>query len=126
MTKQTQSVQAIAVERAITILLATKCQFKIITPDGVEHGELKLAAPEPERKRNAYLPRGELRNYYRPIVDAMAAGDVVCLHPGPKGFSLEHLRGAVTAYLSAKWGAGSYISTITVGDDPHVEILRLK
>lgn len=113
------SVKQQALEKALQILDALKCEYKIITSDGQEHGDLVVVA---NRKRSKpLLPIGTYANYIRPHLEKMQVGDVAVVPFGKfTGGDLQSNIGARAIHL---WGAGSYKSCIN-GDA--VEVLRIK
>ena len=120
--------QQAALSKALALLRASGCKYKVLTPDGAEFGELKLAPPEPpvapRKRRPSTHPHGALKNYYWPMVKHMKPGEVVCIPPAD--FDPVRLRSAITADLSAEWGKGTFITTVTKGDNANVEILRVE
>ena len=111
------SVKERAFEQAIKTLTALNCQFAVITPDGVRHGTLEIAAA---KTRTYVYPRGTFLNYVKPIIEHVKVGDVVSV-PGGE-FSLDQLQGAVCNIASNLWGRGNYTTSKV---DDAVELLRL-
>lgn len=115
------SVQQLAIERAVNMLKGAGAQFKIITSDGQEYGELHVAEPV-QRKRKVYTrPQGEMRDHYLPHVIGMVPGGYAEVPAGP--YSLEDVRGPLTAWIHAKWGPGSAITSVN-REKNVVEVIR--
>lgn len=123
MKKQSQVVTN-TIERAVTMLTATGCEFLVISPDGTQYGELE-ATPQQETKSRRKLrdgrEYGELAAHYSPYLRLDAAvGDVLEIPVGE--YKPEAVRASVAARLSNVWGPGAHTSAV-VGD--RVEILRI-
>jgi hypothetical protein len=66
------STQAVAIQRAITLLNAAGADYKIIAPDGTEYGALLAQkAQKIKRKRTGV----DFKSIYRPVMDQMQPGD---------------------------------------------------
>jgi hypothetical protein len=117
-----QKVVSSTVERAIRMLDACHVHYKVILPDGTEHGELPPPTPaKPQRRTRGDRPFGALSKHIKPYLnDEVKPGDVLVIPFGE--FHPRHVRGAVSAYLSTLWGRGSYT---TATSDTAVEVLRL-
>lgn len=116
------SLQNAAVERAINMLNAVGAQFKIITADGQEYGQLTVAQPK-QRKTKVYLrPVGELHAYYSPFIVDVKPGEAVQVPFGP--YEAEDVRGPITAWCCSHWGKGNYM-TVVNRDKRCVEVLRV-
>jgi|APGre2960657444_1045066.scaffolds.fasta_scaffold95954_4 hypothetical protein len=114
------SVKEHALGKALQILGALKCEYKIITTDGQEHGNLVVVTNN--NKRNKPLrPIGTYSNYIRPFIEHLKVGDVAVVPFGE--FSGGDLQSNVGARAIHLWGTGSYKSCIT---GTTVEILRIK
>lgn len=113
------SVKDKALQNVLNILSALKCEYKIITLDGQEHGEL-VVVPAKSKRGKARRPAGTFSNYIRPFLEPMKVGDVAVLPFGQ--FDGGDLQSNVTSQANHKWGRGSYKTCIT-GDA--VEILRI-
>lgn len=109
-----------SISTAVKLLTVAGAQFKIITPDGTEYGELEVKEIRRRKFTHTYPP-GTLQALYSPYINDLQPGQVAQIPYGD--FPKEDLRSAVTAYCSYKWGNGSYRSCIT---DQHVEILRVQ
>jgi hypothetical protein len=113
------SVREHALDKALQILEALKCQYKVITIDGKQHGDLVVM--DNRKKKRPLLPIGTYSNYIRPHLEKLEVGDVAVLPFGDfVGGDLQSNVGARAIHL---WGAGSYKSCIT---GKTVEVLRLK
>ena len=105
-----------AVEQAVKLLTASGADFCVVF-DGQKWGELK---PKKEVRQ-----RRNFKEIYEETLSNLKPGEVA-------NFTVERenasaLRGAITAYGSARWGNGSYVSEVrptTVGFS-EVEILRV-
>ena len=116
-------VSEVALNRALAMLNAINAKYKVILPDGTEHGELVVVQPKQRGKRQkGPYEYGALRNYFVPIIKDMKAGDA-CEIPFDK-FDKERLRGAISGWSVHHWGKGSNITTIN-NDRKCVEILRV-
>lgn len=116
------SLQNAAVDRAINMLTAVGAQFKIITADGTEYGQLEVVQPK-ARKTKVYLrPIGELHAYYSPFIIGMKPGEAVQIPFGP--YEAEDVRGPLTAWCCSHWGKGNYM-TVVNRDKRCVEVLRI-
>jgi hypothetical protein len=111
------SVKQLALVSAIDRLKAIGAQFAIITADGKQFGDLKLAKPEPKKK-----PRPNYQAIYRDQISQMKVGDVVTLKAG-EGVDADNLRCSAQAYLIQRYGTGASTSTVSGNT---IEILRLK
>lgn len=116
------SVENIAVSRAVALLNAAKVQYKIITDDGAEYGSLKVVIPK-MGKRVYTRPRGEMRDYYLPHVQHLQSGGSAKIPFGQ--YEPEDIRGPLTAWCTAHWGNGSYITSVNRAEQC-VEILRVE
>ena len=118
-----KAIQKAALEKAIALLDASGSEYKIIGPDGKKYGDLKVVA----KKKKAHFGYGTFAHLYRPIVDNIQVGQIAELpyslleSDDPKMKS--GFRSSVSAYLSTKWGAGSYTSTNV---DGVLQILRVQ
>lgn len=110
-----------AIEQAVRLLDASGSSYKIIAPDGVQHGKLELA-PEKKRKINKTRPYGAVSAYYTKYVNFDAKPGDVFVIPVPKEFTAEEIRGGVSTKLSGRWGNGTYTTALTKDS---VEFLRL-
>jgi len=118
------NIKKIALSRALNMLKGADCTFKIIEPDGTEHGTLILATPAADRKRAPNkLPHGTLLNHAKPYLKDVMPGTAIVVPFGEfEGDSKESLRGTICAHLSKAWGHGSYI---THTNSAGIEILRM-
>lgn len=104
------------IPQAMNLLTAAGCQYKIISPDGTEYGQLESVKP---KKRHHTVPPGTYAKYFVPFLQDVKIGDVACIPFGPH--DKKALSGAVTAWCSDRWGKGSYKSC-SAGD--HYQVLR--
>lgn len=114
-----QDIQLKQVQRALTFFDALGIKYKLITAEGEEFGTLEV---KPVRTRRALAhPYGEVRNYYRHILDLNAAiGSVQVVPIG--SYEPEQMRGNIGSLLSNKWGKGSYTTAVT---STSIEVLRI-
>ena len=112
-------IQLRELNKMMTLMTAMNCQFKIITPDGQEFGDLEIATTTPGR--NLKYPYGTLSGFYRPLINLDAKiGEVQIIDPGQ--FEAEEIRSSASSYLTKKWGKGNYTTSITKG---MIEIMRI-
>jgi len=104
------NIKQITFDRTIKTLAALGVQYIIKDSEGVVHtlGDLSLAAPAPERKRQkrSGVPHGDLSNHIRTYVDHMVVGDVVCV-PMYEGGNLKSLHSTLSSYTARVWGSGN-------------------
>jgi hypothetical protein len=114
-----QDIQLKQVQRALTFFDALGIKYKLITPEGEEFGVLEVKPARARRPLNH--PYGEVRDYYRHILDLNAAiGSVQVVPIGP--YESEQVRGNIGSLLSTKWGKGSYTTAVT---STAIEVLRI-
>lgn len=111
--------------KALVLLNALKVQYKVITAEGDEYGELEVVHRS-GRKVTRRVKTGTYRDLFTELLSKTPVGGVeqfsLALVNTIEGSSPELFRSALTAHASALWGVGNYTSTIT---DTDVEILRL-
>lgn len=113
-------VQQLALDRALKTLDALGAQYKIIMPDGSEHGVLTVTAAH--RTRNMKYKFGERGEYLATFMDKMQPGDVAVIPLGQ--YDLESLRSCASARAVGHWGKGS----ATVASDAkkqEIQVLRI-
>jgi len=118
-------VQKIATSRAVRMLVAAGCKFKVIEADGTEHGELAvMPEPKPRTRQPGKYPHGTYLAYFKPIVDSIKpdGASVVPYGQFQSPDDRESLRGSICGYLTRVWGHQSYI---THCNDQGVEVLRM-
>lgn len=115
-------VQQIALTRALALLKSINAQFKIITPEGEEHGELEVVIPKERRRTRGPYEYGALTRYVAPLLEKVQTADAVEIPFGE--FDGERLRGAVSAYAVSLWGKGSAITAVNK-ERSVVELLRV-
>lgn len=108
-------------DRAVKMLSAAGCEFRIRDAGGNIFGDLK--EHDVKRQRQQKRPFGQLANYYKPIIENMKAYDVKCI--SANGFEVEELRGAIAAWCSKNWGQKSYTTCINSATNS-VELLRIE
>ena len=109
-----------AIKKAIRMLDAVKAQYKVISEDGQEFGELEVADSKPKRsvRHRFFAQTGYLEK-----INNMATVDVVSLSP-PTDSTCEQMRSAVCGSLNRKYGGGSCITTINKATN-QIEVLRI-
>ena len=110
------SLETKAIERAVQILANMKCQYFVVTQDGITFGEL----PKNKKVNRNGLPHGTLSGYFKPLIANVKAGEIVVIPV--LDYPKESLASSLAAHLSINWGAGSYTYE-TVNNEFHV--LRL-
>lgn len=108
-----------AINKAIRMLDAAKAQYKIITEDGQEFGELNVA----KKAKHSLRHRFYANTGYLEKIKPMVVGDVVLLSP-PEGSTCEQMRSAVCGTLNRMHGAGACMTTINKVTN-QIEVLRL-
>lgn len=113
-----KDVKQISLERAINTLTALQCQFKVITTDGQEFGQLLVVTPPKIKRRPVGVTDKQLP------IDDMQIGDVRIFKPDEKWFkNMEELRTSLSKHLWRKFGSGC---AIVEAYEDHVEVLRIK
>lgn len=119
-----QNVQRMKFEQAIKVLDLVGAKYKIVLPDGEEHGTLKIAEEKKPTKRN--LPSYghlETRRFFMPFVKNMEAGDVTVIDCAQ--YDKRVIARDISSYFCNALGGG----TVSVLADPHenkVEVFALK
>ena len=111
-------------KRAIDILLNLPVQFVVVAPgDRVfKHGDWELVPKKQDKQRRVYkYARGAVRNYIRPYLDNLQAGEVVEIPVGE--FDVAAIQSNVSSYAHYLWGEGNYTTT-RARDHSHVELYR--
>lgn len=119
-----KAIHKAAIEKAIALLDASGSEYKIVAPDGKSYGALKVALKK--KKKQAHFGYGVFAHLYRPLVDNIKVGEIAeipyALLESDDAKMKAGFRSSVSAYLSTKWGAGSYTSTNNNGV---LQILRV-
>lgn len=115
-------VSEVAITRALALLKSVNAQFKIITADGQEHGDLEVVQPKERKRQKGLYGYGELNHYFLPLVEKMKPGEQVNV-PFDR-YECERLRGALSAWLVKKWGKGNTITSVN-RESKVVEVLRV-
>ena len=111
------------IAKAVELLKASGAQFKVISPNGEEFGELEVA---PEKSKHFRFTRGELSSYYKPLLENLKVGEVATFkNPDPTKYDIEDFRSSACSWISKEWGLGAHTSTIDRDFDT-LEILRVK
>jgi hypothetical protein len=115
-------VQVIALNKAIKLLVASGCQYAIVTEQGetISNG-LEVAVPTERQRAPRKYPYGELTSYYRPLINFDAPIGSVQVVPFGK-YPSKDIRGGISSTLSQEWGKDTYITKTT---DAGIEILRM-
>jgi hypothetical protein len=104
---QNAQVQDRMIEKAINILTATGCEFKVISPTGWEYGELNVEDIEEKPKRRIGKPRNDFVSLIKQhIPDQGVVGEVYIMPTF--GFNKSSLRSSVVWRLDRLWGENSY------------------
>jgi hypothetical protein len=116
-----KDIQKRELTRAINLINALGCTYKIITPEGEKFGELRVVEPTVRTKRaELRYPYGVLKRY---VCDEMkmdlAIGEVYEVKCGQ--FHAATLRASICAHLTKNWGSKTYT---TVAHKDRIEILR--
>ena len=135
MTTQQTTVPQIIIDtakKAVKSLDVTKSVYYIILPDGTvvdnSNGTIKAAKVKPVRnKRQFKLPYGTITNTFKPQLEAMQVGDVVCLVRTPEmvaaGVTLNDVQGTVASMASKMWGPDCHKTHINYDKD-WLEVFR--
>lgn len=116
-------IQKRAALRAIQLLAAAGCKYKVICPDGDEFGELEVVQPKQRlRKRNPDLPYGTLSAHVRVYLEKLPPNEAVVIPVGT--FDPESLRSTATAWMTTNWGKGAYMTSVSE-DRTKLEVLRI-
>jgi hypothetical protein len=105
-----------------TMLIAMKCQFAIVTPDGVKIGDLEVAPPEGEKKRRS--PKRSFAAYnIHDQVRAMKVGDVLVIKPlnNGDGITASMIAGNMSGCACHHFGNGNFTTCST---PTHAEGMR--
>jgi hypothetical protein len=105
MTDEIESLQAVAVRRALRILDAAGAVYAV-QHEGETYGTLIVI--DPKQPRAERYARGETRAHYQPYIDCMAPGDSAEIPFGP--FDPTILSSNLTAAVCRVWGAGSFVT----------------
>lgn len=115
-----KEIQIKELRRAVNLIAALGCSFKIITPKGEEYGSLEVKATK--RRRSLQHEYGEMVSFYRPQLRLDAPiGEVQEIGIG--NYAPEHLRKGLCSFLSKEWGAGTYTTFINRSNNC-IEVLR--
>ena len=102
----------VAIQKAIQILTNMGCQFRIITADGKEFGEIKK-----RKKRVLLQPHGTLVKYFKEYLGNLQPGQKTIV---PKNNNISiRLQSAICSWATTNWGKETYATTI-IGNEIHV------
>lgn len=108
--------------RIAKFLKSIDCEFKIISTDGTEFGELKTVKPAKRAKRQ--YKYGEVAAFYRTKIDVMSPiGSVQEVDPGEYGPTI--VRSGICLELTKVWGKDSYTTSVNTRTNK-IEILRIR
>lgn len=111
-----KEIQMKELQRIIKFLDGAGCQYKIVTDDGQEFGDLQAAKQKTQRQ----FPYGAFRSYIDARIDLSAeVGSVHVVDCGE--YPPDRIQSAICSRLSEKWGSGNYT---TYRNGNTVEILR--
>lgn len=113
-----EKVEFAALEKAVRLLDAMGCKYRICTPGGHWFGELKIE----KRKRQFKHPKGEKTAFLRHHLDGLEIGKVVKV-PCDK-YDLAELQKSISSHLSKKLGLKSHTTALN-REDNCVEVLRV-
>ena len=116
-----EHIQKIALEKILKSLTSLGCQFAVVDPDGVKHGDLEIAKAKGKRKPKKHQ-YGEMHAYVNPKLAGITAGMVISV-PKDK-YDIEDVQSACGYFMRKNYGADSYMTTQARGKDA-VEVLRL-
>lgn len=119
-------------KKAVKSLDVTKSVYYIILPDGTvmdnSNGAIKGSKVKPVRnKRQFKLPYGTITKAFKPQLEAMQVGDVVCFVRTPEmvaaGVTLNDIQGTMASQASKMWGHDCHKSHIN-SDKDWLEVFR--
>lgn len=113
-----EKVEFAALEKAMRLLDATGCKYRICTPGGNLFGDLKLE----RSKRKFKYPKGEKVTYLRQHLEKIQVGNVVKV-PSDK-YDIADLQKSISSYLSKTLGPKSHTTALN-RDANCVEVLRV-
>lgn len=102
-------VTTITLHRALKLLDALGAQYKVIMPEGDGYGTLNVVTEPEKPKKGSRYGYGELRRYYKPLIEAMEPGDVT-LVPVDR-FDLASLAGGISSLGFELWGYDNCVVT---------------
>lgn len=111
------SIKEKTIERLVNQLANLGCEFKIITEDGTEYGELTAVS---KKHKTDVLKHVD----YKTVLANMTVGSVevlVC----PDNVPLESLRSSISGHAAAQYGAGTF-ATMCNKESNSVEVLRME
>ncbi len=118
------NVQRMKFEQALKVLELLNAKYKIVLPDGEEHGELTIAEEKKPSKRN--LPSYghlETRKFFTPFIEGMKAGDVVVIDCAQ--FDRRVIARDISSHICNSLGGG-YVSVYCDLKENKVEVFALK
>lgn len=106
--------------KALKLLAAFNCKYKVITPEGEEFGMLEV---KPEKaKRPSRHPHGAIRDYLKELVNLdLGLGEVQEIEIAY--FYPEEIRGGICSWLQDNWGKGTYTTCVV---EDRVQLMRTK
>ena len=113
------------IARAVELLKASGAQFKVISPDGTEFGELEVVQ-HADKKKVFRFAHGELCRIYKSTLESLKVGEIATIkNPDATKYDLEDIRGSAASWISKHWGTDAHTSTIDRTFDT-IDILRVK
>lgn len=109
------SIKLIAVERAVVLLKASGCAYKVICEDGTEYGDLSVMPIKVATTRKRVH---SFHHLYSVQLDAMKPGDTQVW----ENEHAESLRSSISAAACTRWGSGNSITRVS---GKQVELLRV-
>lgn len=113
-----EKVQFAALEKAMRLLDATGCKYRICTPNGTWFGDLKIE----KQKRQFKYAFGEKSAYLRQYLTDIQIGHVVKV-PSDK-YDLIDLQKSISSFLSKSLWPKCHTSTMN-RDENIIEVLRV-
>lgn len=114
-------IQEIALSKALVLLRAAGAQYIIKVGDAVHvHGDLKLAAPESERKRKQRVPMNTYKNVYEPALRGVSPEQSVIIPWGD--LNRGDMQAACSAWCTKYWGKKTYLTHKT---EEGLQVLRM-
>ena len=107
--------------RAIAVLEALGCEYKIINKDGEEFGGLEVAVEKHKRRAPNRYPYGTLTNHVRALMNfELQPGDVHSFTVGE--YDPKSVQRVTCSIMTKAWGADAYTTSVS-GD--HVDVMRI-
>lgn len=116
-----KDIQKRELNRAIDLIKALGCTYKVITPEGEAFGTLEVVAPKTRKVRQALkYPYGTLTAHINKFFDMNAPIGVVQEIPCAE-FDPEAMRATLCSSLTRAWGHKTYT---TAAHPERIEVMR--